>query len=121
MLEERLHPLVREELARRFDLAEKRGAVVGVAEASQLLESKTENYYDRVLLVTATEAERVKRWVEKGNDAADARRRMAAQISVEEAKKRVTDVLVNDGSFETLRRKVQALYLKWTTPPTPTA
>ena len=121
MLEERLHPLVREELKRRFDLAEKRGAVVAVAEASQLLESKTENCYDRVLLVTATEAERVKRWVEKGNDVADARRRIAAQISPEEAKKRVTDVLVNDGSLETLRRKVQALYLQWTTPPKPTS
>ncbi len=74
-----------------------------------------------MLLVTATEAERVKRWVEKGNDVADARRRIAAQISPEEAKKRVTDVLVNDGSLETLRRKVQALYLQWTTPPKPTS
>jgi dephospho-CoA kinase len=119
-LEERLHPLVREEIGRRFDLAKKRGAVIGVAEASQLLESKTEDCYDKVLLVTATEAERVRRWIEKGNDAADGRRRIAAQISPEEAKKRVTDVLVNDGSLETLRRKVQALYLKWTTPPRPT-
>jgi dephospho-CoA kinase len=120
-LEDRLHPLVREEIARRFALAEKRGAVVGVAEASQLLESKTEDCYDKVLLVTANEVERVRRWTTKGNDATDARRRIAAQISPEEAAKRVSEVLVNDGSLETLRRKVQAIYLKWTTPPRPAA
>jgi dephospho-CoA kinase len=118
-LEDRLHPLVRDEIGRRFALAEKRGAVVAVAEASQLLESNTEAFYDRVLLITATEAERIERWVEKGNDVADARRRIAAQIKPEEAAKRVTDVLVNDGSLETLRRKVQAVYLKWTSPPRP--
>lgn len=118
-LEDRLHPLVRDEIARRFALAETRGAIVTVAEASQLLESNTEAFYDRVLLITATEAERIRRWVEKGNDVADARRRIAAQISPEEATKRVTDVLVNDGSLETLRRKVQAVYLKWTNPSPP--
>lgn len=115
-LEALLHPLVRDELARRFEMAEKRGAIVAVAEASQLLESNTENSYDKVLLVVAPESERIRRWVEKGNLAADARRRIAAQISQEAAEKRASEVLVNDGSFEDLRRKVQAIYLKWTTP-----
>ena len=32
-LESMLHPLVRQEIAKRFDLAEKRGAIVGIAEA----------------------------------------------------------------------------------------
>jgi dephospho-CoA kinase len=116
-LETLLHPLVRDELARRFEMAEKRGAIVAVAEASQLLESGTENSYDKVLLVVAPESERIRRWVEKGNLAADARRRIAAQISQEAAEKRASEVLVNDGSFEELRRNVQAIYLKWTTPP----
>lgn len=121
LLEDRLHPLVGEEIARRFALAERRGAVVAVAEASQLLESKTESFYDKVLLVTAPEDERIRRWVSRGNDKTDARRRIAAQIPPEDAAKRVSDVLVNDGSLEILRRKVQALYLKWTTPPRPGA
>lgn len=118
-LEARLHPLVRDELARRFELAERRGAVVAVAEASQLLESHTEDSYDEVLLMVASEAERIRRWVEKGNVVADARRRIAAQIPPEAARARASEVLVNDGSFEELRRKVQTIYLKWTTPPRP--
>ena len=120
-LESMLHPLVRQEIAKSFDLAEKRGAIVGIAEASQLLESGTEDCYAKVLLVTTTEAEQIRRWVSKGHDAADAKRRIAAQISPEAAKKRVSDVLVNDGSLESLRRNVQAIYLKWTTPPRPGA
>jgi dephospho-CoA kinase len=116
-LEARLHPLVKAELERRFEMAERRGAVVSVAEASQLLESSTEDSYDKVLLVVAQEAERIRRWVAKGNPAADAKRRIAAQISPEKAQKRASEVLENDGSFEELRRKVQALYLKWTEQP----
>ena len=116
-LETRLHPLVKKELERRFEMAERRGAVVAVAEASQLLESSTEDSYDKVLLVIAQEVERLRRWVAKGNPAADGKRRIAAQISPEKARERASEVLENDGSFEELRRKVQAIYLKWTEQP----
>lgn len=116
-LETLLHPLVGDELARRFEMAEKRGAIVAVAEASQIFESNMEASYDKVLLVVAPESERIRRWVEKGNLAADARRRITAQIPQDQAEKRASEVIDNDGSFEDLRRKVQSVYLKWTTPP----
>jgi dephospho-CoA kinase len=112
-LEARIHPLVGAEIERRFGDAERRGAAVSVAEASQLLEAKTEGRYDRVLLVVAPEAERIRRWIAKGGNPDDARRRMAAQIPPEEAQRRATDVLVNDGSLEELERKVDELYAGW--------
>ena len=113
-LEARIHPLVRNEIERRFREAEKRGFPVAVAEASQLLESGTEDRYDRVLLVVAPERERLRRWIEKGGTAEDARRRMAAQLSPEHARPRATDVIVNDGSREALEKKVEALFREWT-------
>jgi dephospho-CoA kinase len=113
-LEARIHPLVRTERARRFAEAKERGAKVAVAEASQLLESRTEADYDRVLLVVAPEAKRLRRWEEKGGDAEDARRRMASQIPPTEAFERAHNVIVNDGSLEDLRRKVADLYRSWT-------
>lgn len=112
-LETRIHPLVREEIERRFREAERRGFSIAVAEASQLLEARTEDHYDRVLLVVAPESERIRRWSEKGQDAADARRRMAAQLSPEDARPRATDVIVNDGSLEDLKRKVEAVFRGW--------
>jgi len=113
-LEARIHPLVRAESARRYAEAEKTGAAVAVAEASQILEAGSESDYDRVLLVVAPEAERLRRWQTDGGSPEDARRRIAAQISPEAARRRVSDVIVNDGGLEDLRRKVEELYRRWT-------
>jgi dephospho-CoA kinase len=112
-LERRIHPLVREEIRRRFAEAESAGAPVAVAEASQLLEAGGESESDRVLVVVAPEEERVRRWGGSGGDAAEARRRIAAQMAPEEAARRATDILVNDGTLEELRRKTEALYRSW--------
>ena len=112
-LEARIHPMVGAEIERRFARAEEAGARVAVAEASQLLEAATEGRYDRVVVVVAPEEERVRRWSEKGGNADDARRRMSAQISPDDARRRADDVLVNDGSLADLARKVEALYAEW--------
>src|SRR5450432_2774071 len=112
-LEAHIHALVGAERARRFAEAEKAGARVAVAEASQLLEARTESDYDRVLLVVAPETERLRRWEEKGGDAEDARRRIAAQIAPEAARARATETIVNDGTPEDLRRKVEAVFRAW--------
>ena len=89
------------------------GVSVAVAEASQLLEARTESNYDRVLLVVAPEAERLRRWEAKGGDAEDARRRIASQITPAQAFDRAHDVIVNDGSLEELKRKVEEIWEKW--------
>lgn len=114
-LEARIHPLVRDEIELRFAEAEKSGFPVAVAEASQLLEAGSEGRYDRVLLVVAPEAERLRRWSRKGGDADDGRRRMAGQIGAEAARPRATDLIVNDGSLEELEKKVEALFQRWKT------
>jgi dephospho-CoA kinase len=112
-LEARIHPLVQAERARRFAEAEKSGARVAVGEASQLLEARTESDYDRILLVVAPEDVRLRRWLAKGGDDDDARRRMAAQIEADDARARAHDVVVNDGTLEDLRRKVTEIYEGW--------
>ena len=113
-LESRIHPMVGAEIERLFEEARRKGARVAVAEASQLLEAATESRYDRILLVVAPEEERIRRWSGKGGSPDDARLRMAAQISPEEAQRRAADVLVNDGSLDELRKKVEALFRSWT-------
>jgi dephospho-CoA kinase len=113
-LESRIHPLVRKERARRFAEAEESGAAVAVMEASQLLEANTEPDCDRVLLVVAPEAERIRRWEEKGGDPDDARRRISSQIAPSAAFDRADDVIANDGTLEELRERVVALWRRWT-------
>lgn len=113
-LEARIHPLVGAEIERRFAEAERGGAAVAVAEASQLLEAGTEDRYDRVLLVVAPEEERIRRWIEKGGGLEDALGRMAAQIPPAEARTRATDILMNDGTLAELETKVEELHRRWT-------
>lgn len=112
-LESRIHPLVGAEIRRRFAEAERRGAPVVVTEASQLLEADAQGRYDRILVVVAPEEERIRRWIAKGGDPIDARGRIAAQIAPEDARRRASDVIVNDGTLEELERKVDQLYRDW--------
>jgi dephospho-CoA kinase len=112
-LESRIHPLVGAEIVRRFAEAERRGVPIAVAEASQLLEANKQDRYNRVVVVVAPEEERIRRWIAKGGDPTDARGRMAAQIAPEDARRRASDVIVNDGTLEELERKVDQLYLDW--------
>jgi dephospho-CoA kinase len=112
-LEARIHPLVQTERARRFAEAERAGARVAVAEASQLLEARTESDYDRVLLVVAPEEARIRRWRDGGGDPEDARRRIAAQLPPEAARVRAHEVIVNDGTLSELREKVEGVWRGW--------
>jgi dephospho-CoA kinase len=112
-LEAKIHPLVGQEILRRFEEAREAGADVAVAESSQLLEAKTESRYDRVALVIAPDSQRLLRWEAKGGDSEDARRRIAAQLSPAEAFDRADDVIVNDGTLEDLDEKVNALWNRW--------
>jgi dephospho-CoA kinase len=86
-------------------------------EASQLLETRTEPLCDRVLLVVAPEAERLRRWEAGGGDPEDARRRIAAQIPPAAASDRADEVIVNDGTLEDLRKKVEEVWKMWTSLP----
>jgi dephospho-CoA kinase len=113
-LEARIHPLVIGEMTRRFREADKAGAAVAVAEASQLLEARGDANLDRVLLIVAPRKERIRRWTEKGGDPEDAERRIAAQLSPALAFDRASDVIANDGSLEQLGRRVAEIYANWT-------
>jgi dephospho-CoA kinase len=113
LLESRIHPLVQAERARRFAEAERQGAAVAVAEASQLFEARTEGDYDRVLLVVAPEESRLRRWEAAGGDPADARRRIESQARPSEVFDRADDVIVNDGTLENLARKVEEVWRRW--------
>jgi dephospho-CoA kinase len=66
-LEAAIHPLVAEEIRRRFGSAEEEGRRVAVAEASQILEGGYEREFDRIVLVVSPEIARRKRWRERGH------------------------------------------------------
>jgi len=112
-LEAAIHPLVVAEIRRRFAQAERAGAAVAVAEASQIFEGGYAKEFDRVVVVASPDAARGARAAARGVPAEELRRRSAAQIAPAEARVLADDVVENAGSPEELKEEVAALYARW--------
>lgn len=111
-LENLLHPLIREESARR--IAEASGPYV-VHVVPLLLESPGyRSRVDRVLVVDASEQAQLARVRERSGLSADeVRAIMRTQVSRAERLAGADDVIDNSGSLEALRKQVGALHQKY--------
>lgn len=107
-LEGIIHPLVRAEFRRIVGEAA-RGSVV-VNDIPILRSAAQAAEFDTVVVVVAEEPVRVARLMERGLAEADARARIAAQISDDERVALADHVIHNDGDEATLRRQVARLW-----------
>jgi dephospho-CoA kinase len=104
-----LHPRIRARVAERIAAAPP-GTVV-VQDVPLLAETDQAGAYDLVVVVEAREELRVQRLArDRGMPAEQARARMAAQASDEQRRAIADVVLVNDGSPDDLRARVDALW-----------
>lgn len=110
-LEEIVHPLVRSRMAELHGEALRRGERVIVHDIPLLFEARSPAGFDAVVVVAAPPELAVARLVEQRGMADDeARARIAAQMPIEEKRRRATHVIDNDGSPEDLREKVERLW-----------
>jgi len=104
-----VHPLVRAETRKRFAAAPA-GAVV-VNDVPLLVETGLATTYDDVVVVEAPEPVRLARLTGiRGMSEADARARIAAQVSDAERRAVADHVITNAGSAEDLDRQVERLW-----------
>jgi dephospho-CoA kinase len=110
-LEAIVHPAVRPRILAAIDAADARGAPAVVIEAIKLVESGLAALCDEVWLVECGPAAQRERLAARGMDAADARRRIAAQGDlVGRLRPHATRVLRTDGTPPAAhRRATQAL------------
>lgn len=108
------HPLVREWMARRSLEAFQEGARVVVQDVPLLFENHLEELFKGVILVYAPADEQLRRLVGRGLREDDARARIAAQIPIEEKRRRATWVVDNSGPVEATRRQVERLWTEIT-------
>ena len=106
-LESILHPRIRQEVERRIRGLHTPYCIVVIP---LLVESGFTDIIDRVLVVDARHADRV-RWINQrsGLSTAEIERIIAAQASRAERLAAADDVLVNDGGIADLERKVEEL------------
>jgi len=110
-LEAILHPRIREELERAFRGLEDEGVPIAVYEAPLLVETGSDAALDALIVVSAPEALQVERVMRRdGLDEAQARARLAAQLSAEARLAKATFVIENSGDLRALERNVDDVW-----------
>ena len=111
VLENILHPLIYNEIEKQVSKLDYPYCIICIP---LLLETKSENKVDRILLVDVQNETQIKRAVlrDKSN-AMDIKRIIGVQVPREERLRVADDIIMNDGDIADLRRKIQDLHNKY--------
>ena len=110
-----VHPLVRDWMAERTREAAERGAEVVIQDVPLLYENKLEDLFSSVVLVYVPEDVQLERLLEeRGLDADRARAMIAAQMPIDEKRRRAHHVIDNSGTREETRRQVEEMWAQMT-------
>ena len=108
-----LHPRVEQVVFRQFEEWQKNGVRdAAFVEAALLVEAGMDKKLDGLLVAWCEPAQQLERLRARGMSEADARRRMAAQLPLEEKMKHATEKINCSGTLEETRAQVQALAAK---------
>jgi dephospho-CoA kinase len=109
-LEDIMHPLVKQHSQAIFAEFTEAGVPIIVYESALLFETDRHLEMHGVIVVTASEAQRIARVQQRdGSTEAAVRARLRAQMDETEKRQRADYVLENNGDLHDLRRQVQAL------------
>ena len=109
-LEQITHPLIQEESARLIDDAEAAGAPVLIHDIPLLVENGLPETFDAVIVVEAPDELRLERLAERGLPREQALERMKAQATDEQRREAAKYLIVNDGSTDDLRARVDEVW-----------
>jgi dephospho-CoA kinase len=108
-----VHPRVAEVVFRQFDEWQRIGMRdAAFVEAALLIESGIHKNLDGLVVAWCEPQQQLERLIARGLTEAEARRRIAAQLPVEEKLRLATEKIDCSGSLEETRRQVQALAIK---------
>jgi dephospho-CoA kinase len=108
-----VHPRVAEVIFSQFEVWRRAGVRDAVfVEAALLVESGIHKNLDGLVVAWCTPEQQVERLVTRGLSEAEARRRIAAQLPVEEKLSLATEKIDCTGSLDETRRQVEALASK---------
>jgi dephospho-CoA kinase len=105
-----VHPRVAEVILSQFEVWRRSGVRDAVfVEAALIIESGIHKKLDGLVVVWCTPEQQVERLIARGLSEAEARRRISAQLPVEEKLRLATEKIDCSGSLEETRRQIEAL------------
>ena len=108
-----LHPRVEQVIFRQFEEWQRSGVRdAAFVEAALLVEARMDEKLDGLVVAWCEPAQQLERLRARGMSDAEARRRMAAQLPLEEKLKHATERINCSGTLEETRTQVQALAAK---------
>ena len=108
-----VHPRVAEVILSQFEVWRRSGVRDAVfVEAALLIESSIHKKLDGLVVVWCRPEQQLERLLARGFSESEARRRIAAQLPVEEKLRQATEKIDCSGSLEETRRQVEALAVK---------
>lgn len=115
-----VHPRVAEVILSQFEVWRRAGVRDAVfVEAALLVEAGIHKKLDGLVVVWCTPEQQLERLVARGLSEAEARRRISAQLPVEEKLRLATEKIDCSGSLEETRRQIEALAAKLRHPQPP--
>jgi dephospho-CoA kinase len=107
------HPRIRQRMVEEVRRRERDSGVL-VLDIPLLYENARLDQVEAVIVVWVDPQTQLRRLVERdGLSPADARRRIAAQMSLDEKRRRADHVVDNSGSRDATRRQVEAIYFRY--------
>jgi len=107
-----IYPRLFEEYSRRIrDIEEKDSGAIVIADVPLLIEIRLQTMFEKIILVYAPEEQQLQRLIERdGFSHEDARKRLKAQMSIEEKLKHADYVVHNIGPLDSTEAEVQDIY-----------
>jgi dephospho-CoA kinase len=112
LLNQILHPGIRKEMERRVkDIGQKDPEAVVVIDAPLLVELGDHRKMDKLIVVTSTQTQQIKRLKERdGTGPEEALRIVSSQMPVEDKVRLADFVIPNEGSFQETKKKTRKVF-----------
>jgi dephospho-CoA kinase len=109
-LEQIVHPFVRTAIDRWFESLDQAGHAFAIADIPLLYEAGRDRDFECVIVTACDPATQLRRVMDRGATEEDARRRIAAQLPVEEKVRRADYAIRTDGTVAETNEQVLAVY-----------
>jgi dephospho-CoA kinase len=108
-----LHPRIQRVVSDWFATLDRPGGPdIAFEDAALILEAGAKNHFDRVVVCWCRPEQQLERLIQRGLSESDARRRIAAQMPMEEKRRRADEEIDCSGSIEETERQLKTVIAK---------